>query len=69
DRLQPGGHGPIDQNPQAFDFEHFFTLLHKIGYRGRVSIECQWKPELAQAGGATAAFLREAWRQAGRVEA
>lgn len=63
DRIQPGGHG--DDAEKAFDFEHFFSLLHKLGYNSRVSIEAGWKPSLQEAGAATAAFLREVWERAG----
>ncbi len=63
DRLQPGGHG--DDAEKAFDFVHFFSLLHKLGYDQRVSIECKWQPPLAEAGAATAKMLRQAWEEAG----
>lgn len=63
DRLQPGGHG--DDGDKAFDFVHFFSLLHKVGYDQRVSIECKWQPPLSEAGAATAALLRRMWEEAG----
>lgn len=63
DRIQPGGHG--DDVDKAFDFELFFSLLHKMGYDSRVSIEAGWKPSLQEAGAATAQLLREVWERAG----
>lgn len=69
DRIQPGGHGG-DQGEnrdkgKAFDFEYFFSLLHKMGYDQRVSIEAGWKPALEEVGAKTAQLLRDTWEQAG----
>lgn len=64
DRLQPGGHGPGSRD--AFDFDSFFCLLHKLGYDERVSIECKWGKPFDEAGAATAKLLRAAWSEASR---
>jgi len=61
DRIQPGAHGPAGESPKAFDFEHFFALLCKIGYRGRISIEAGWTGPIDQAGPPCVAMLRQAW--------
>ncbi len=63
-RIHPGAHGPFGQNPDAYDFEHFFCLLHKVGYDERISFEGKWNQPLAQAGPGVVALLRNAWNKA-----
>lgn len=68
-RIQPGGHGPVGSTPDAFDFEHFFALLRKVGYDERVAIESSWTGPIEQTAPGCVAFLRETWAKAGKVEA
>ncbi len=63
DRLHPGAHG---DSADAYDFESFFCLLHKLGYDERISIEAKWARPIAEAGAETSAFLRKAWADASR---
>ena len=65
-RIQPGGHG--SHSADAFDFDSFFCLLHKIGYDERVSLECKWTAPIAEVGAKTAEFLRKTWAKAKRCE-
>lgn len=67
-RCQPGGNGPFGTTPDAFDFETFFALLRKIGYRERVSFEGKWTKPVEEIGPATVELLKSAWQNAGRVE-
>lgn len=61
-RLQPGAHGGASD---AFDFEHFFALLRKLGYDERISVEARWAKPIAEAGRACVAYLRQTWDRAG----
>ena len=61
DRIQPGGHGRSDK---AFDFETFFTLLQKINYDERLSLECKFSRSLEADGPATIAFIQQMWADA-----
>jgi sugar phosphate isomerase/epimerase len=67
-RIEPGGHGPVAPGSPAFDFDSFFCTLRKIGYDGRISIECGWSQPVAAGGARAAKFLRDAWRRAGECE-
>lgn len=64
-RAEPGLPASPDN---AFDFEHFFCLLRKIGYDERISIEAKWSGPIAQKGPAVVEFLRETWNDAGQCE-
>lgn len=48
----------------AFDFVEFFETLHKMGYDGRIAIECAWPEPIEKRGAHAAAFLRKAWTDA-----
>lgn len=65
-RTQPGSH-PAG-SAEAFDFDHFFTLLRKVGYRERVSFEGAWTGPVEEVGASCVEFLRKAWENAGRAE-
>ncbi|MCC7147409.1 MAG: sugar phosphate isomerase/epimerase [Phycisphaeraceae bacterium] len=64
DRLQPLAHADTPKADQAYDFEHFFSLLWKIGYQQRISIESQWSAPIAQVGPKVVSFLQEQWAEA-----
>lgn len=59
---EPGVQGPEHDNP--FDFEHFFCLLRKVGYAGRMSVNSTWSGPIEDAGPRCVAFLRETWAAA-----
>lgn len=61
DRVEPGKHAGT---PKAFDFHHFFCLLKKIGYDGRISIECKWSASMAEVGAGSAVTIRQTWDRA-----
>ncbi len=63
-RTHPGAHGPHGQNADAYDFVHFFCLLHKIGYDERLSFEGKWSKPLPEAGSGVVTLLRDAWNKA-----
>jgi sugar phosphate isomerase/epimerase len=70
-RVEPGAYGVPGHcgcGMEAWDFEHFFSLLQKTGYDQRVSIECSWSKPISVAGADSAAYLRKTWAQAGRAE-
>jgi len=64
DRIQPGGHLHTGKAKESFDFIHFFTLLHKIGYDERVSFEGKWFGEMKVAAPQCLAFMKDAWTAA-----
>ena len=67
DRVQPGAHGPFAPGGKSFDFEHFFVLLHRIGYTDPISVEARWNAPIGEAGAACVSMLRQTWeRAAGR---
>lgn len=67
-RIEPGGHGP--GSPDAFDFDEFFTLLYKVGYHERISIEAFcWTGTLAERANHTLNYVREIWQHAGEAMA
>lgn len=68
DRVQPGAHGAFGESEKAWDFEHFFCLLRKMGYRERVSFEGRWTGPVEEVGPACVAMLRKAWNHADRCE-
>ena len=65
DRIQPGGH---EDASKRYDFEHFFCVLRKMGYRERVSFEGKWTGPVEEVGAACVKFLREAWASADHCE-
>jgi sugar phosphate isomerase/epimerase len=75
-RVQPGAYNPPAAAPvpgssapgKPYDFELFFSLLQKIGYSERVSIESSWTAPIAVAGPASAAYLRRCWEAAAQCE-
>ncbi|MEX0886260.1 MAG: sugar phosphate isomerase/epimerase family protein [Phycisphaeraceae bacterium] len=60
-RHEPGH--PADAE-QAFDFEDFFSLLHKIGYDGRFSIEGKLTGPIEEVAAPCLTNLRELWQAA-----
>ena len=62
ERREPGAHGQHARH--AFDFQHFFALLHQVGYTGRFSVEARFSGPLAQVGPCTIELLKNAWRLA-----
>jgi sugar phosphate isomerase/epimerase len=57
----PGSPGTLGTAPKPYDFELFFSLLQKIGYSERVSVESSWTGALGVAGPASVAYLRRCW--------
>ncbi len=55
DRSAPGRYGE--------DFRPWLSVLHKMGYDGRISLECAWQDFATEAGPAIAA-LRAQWNEA-----
>ena len=49
---------------QPFDFVEFFETLRKMGYDGRIAIECAWPEPIEVRGAEAAAFLKKAWAEA-----
>ncbi len=52
DRAAPGTHGE--------DFRPYFSVLHRVGYDQRISIECRWRNFVAEVAPAIA-VLKEQW--------
>jgi D-psicose/D-tagatose/L-ribulose 3-epimerase len=69
-RVQPGGHGAFGDPgaDKAWDFEHFFCLLRKIGYDERISFEGRWTGEVEDLAPPMLQMLRGTWQAAGRCE-
>lgn len=65
-RVQPGGHAA--GSADAYDWEHFFCLLRKAGYRERVSFEGKWTGPVEEVGPQTVELIRKTWEAAGRCE-
>jgi len=64
-RGQPGA---VAAGDEPFDFDLFFSLLCKIGYNERVSIEAVWTEPIAQAGPLALALLKAACDRASDCE-
>lgn len=60
-RYQPGAY---EHSNEAYNFKHFFALLQKINYSGRVSIEAKWRGDMDQQAVHSAKFIRGAWANA-----
>jgi len=64
----PAPDGGDEADPDAFDFEEFFCLLHKIGYDERMTIEASWRTDMAEEAGRSLEFLRALWRSTAACE-
>lgn len=64
-RGQPGA---VAVGDEPFDFDLFFSLLCKIGYNDRVSIEAVWTEPIAQAGPVALELLKAACERASNCE-
>ncbi|MCC5830721.1 MAG: TIM barrel protein [Phycisphaeraceae bacterium] len=62
-RVEPGAHGP--DSPDSFDFEGFFSVLHKVGYHERIAIEAQWTGPLVEKAEACRLWIKQLWERTG----
>ena len=59
-RVAPGQSGGAIEG----EYRAFFGVLKRGGYDGRISVEAQWQPPLAEAAETVLARLKTLWREA-----